>query len=51
MAGILWAVAAVIVVLWLIGFFFRIAGNLIHVLLLVAIAVVIYNFVTGRRAI
>ena len=51
MANILWAVAAVIVVLWLLGFIFRVAGNLIHVLLLVAIAVVIYNFVTGRRAI
>lgn len=49
MAGILWGVAAVIVLLWLLGFIFRIAGDLIHILLVAAVIVVIYNLVTGRR--
>lgn len=49
MAGILWAVAAVIVVLWLLGFALHIAGNLIHILLVLAVVVIIFNFVTGRR--
>ena len=46
------AIAAVLVVLWLLGFFaFHIAGGLIHILLLLAIIAVIWNFVAGRRGI
>lgn len=48
----LWIVAAVLVVLWLLGFFaFHIAGALIHLLLVVAVVVVIYNFFMRRRKI
>jgi hypothetical protein len=50
LANILWLVVVVIVVLWLIGLITRVAGNLIHLLLLVALAVLVYNLVTGRRA-
>ncbi len=50
LGGILWLVAAVIVVLWLIGLVAKVAGNLIHLLLLVALAVVVYNLIAGRRA-
>lgn len=43
-------IAGVLVVLWLLGFFaFHIAGGLIHLLLVIAIIVVIWNFVSGRR--
>tara|TARA_R110002124_G_scaffold10031_1_gene50698 strand:+ start:11980 stop:12129 length:150 start_codon:yes stop_codon:yes gene_type:complete len=46
----LWIVAAILVVLWLLGFLaFHIAGGLIHLLLIVAAVVVIYQVVTGRR--
>ena len=42
--------AALLLVLWVLGFFvFHIAGGLIHLLIVVAIVVVIFNFVTGRR--
>ncbi len=42
--------AALLVVLWVLGFFvFHIAGGLIHLLIVIAIVVVIFNFVTGRR--
>jgi len=41
----LWTIAAILVVLWLLGFFaFQIAGGLIHLLLVVAVVVVIYQF-------
>ncbi|MDP9372902.1 MAG: lmo0937 family membrane protein [Chloroflexota bacterium] len=50
LGGIFWLVAAVIVVLWLIGLVANVAGNLIHLLLLVALAVVVYNLIAGRRA-
>ena len=51
LAGILWTVVVIVVVLWLLGFIFRVAGNFIHVLLLVALVVVLYNLFAGRRAI
>jgi len=46
----LWVIAAILVVLWLLGFFaFHIAGGLIHLLLVVAVVVVLYNLFMGRR--
>jgi hypothetical protein len=48
--AMLWIIAAILVVLWLLGFFaFHIAGGLIHLLLVVAVVVVVYNLFTGRR--
>ncbi len=51
LTNILWLVVAVIVALWLIGLVANIAGNLIHLLLLVALAVLVYNLIAGRRAV
>jgi hypothetical protein len=50
MAGILWAVITVLFVLWLIGFALHVGGGLIHLLLVVAVIVLIFNIVTGRGA-
>ncbi|TPG18730.1 lmo0937 family membrane protein [Sphingomonas koreensis] len=42
-------IAAILVVLWLLGFFaFHIAGGLIHILIVIAIIAVIVHFVRGR---
>lgn len=41
---------AVLVVLWLLGFVMNIAGGLIHLVLVVALLVLAYNFLSGRRA-
>ena len=42
-------IAAVLVVLWLLGFLvFPIAGGLIHVLLVVALIMIVLHFVRGR---
>ncbi|MEP7005519.1 MAG: lmo0937 family membrane protein [Sphingomonas bacterium] len=46
----IWTIAVILLVLWLLGFaVFHVAGGLIHILLVVAVIVVIYQFVTGRR--
>jgi hypothetical protein len=45
----LWTAFVVILVLWLLGFSFHIAGGLIHLLLVVALIILVYNLVTGRR--
>jgi hypothetical protein len=46
----LWTIALILFVLWLLGFLvFPIAGGLIHILLVLAIIVVLYRLITGRR--
>lgn len=50
MAGILWAVIVLLVVFWLLGFTLHIAGGLIHLLLVVAVILLIFNIVSGRGA-
>lgn len=45
-------IAAVLVVLWLLGFLaFHVAGGLIHLLLVLAVIAIIVHFVTGRSAV
>ncbi|MFZ0747109.1 MAG: lmo0937 family membrane protein [Terracidiphilus sp.] len=45
----LWTVFVVILVLWALGFGFHVAGGLIHLLLVVALIVLVFNLVSGRR--
>ncbi|MCX6840704.1 MAG: lmo0937 family membrane protein [candidate division WOR-3 bacterium] len=45
-----WTIAVVLLVLWALGFFaFHIGGGLIHILIVIALIVIIYRLVTGRR--
>jgi len=46
----LWTIFVIILVLWLLGFSFHIAGGLIHLLLVVALIVLVINLITGRRS-
>ena len=47
----LWGLIVVLVVLWLLGFLVvHIGGGLIHLLLVIAVIVLIYQLVTGRRS-
>jgi hypothetical protein len=46
----LWTIFVIILVLWLLGFSFHIAGGLIHLLLVVALIVLIINLISGRRS-
>jgi len=35
--------------LWLLGFSLHVAGGLIHILLVIAVIVLIFNLISGRR--
>jgi Family of unknown function (DUF5670) len=45
----LWTVFVILLVLWLLGFSFHVAGGMIHLLLLIAVAVLVINLISGRR--
>jgi hypothetical protein len=47
--NMLWTIFVVVLLLWILGFSFHVAGSLIHLLLVVALAILIFNLVTGRR--
>ena len=45
-------IAAVLVVLWLLGFFaFHITTAAIHVILIIAVVMVVLHFMRGRRSV
>jgi hypothetical protein len=45
----IWTIALVLLVLWVLGaFVFPVAGGLIHILLVIAVIVVLYRLITGR---
>ncbi len=45
----LWTIALVLLILWVLGFFIvPMGGALIHILLVIAIIVVVYRLITGR---
>ncbi|MCK0135946.1 lmo0937 family membrane protein [Arenibacter sp. S6351L] len=53
MRSILWLIAVICIVIWILGFFGIVAGmgtsNLIHILLVIAIIAVLYNIISGRK--
>lgn len=46
----LYTIISVLVLLWLVGLVSHIGGDLIHSLLVIALAVFIFNQVTGRKS-
>jgi hypothetical protein len=47
----LYTLAIILVVLWLLGFVaFHVGGGLIHLLLVIAVVVIVFQLITGRRA-
>ncbi|HVL54150.1 MAG TPA: lmo0937 family membrane protein [Vitreimonas sp.] len=47
----LWAIVVILIVLWLLGFVANIAGGLVHLLLVLAILVFLWQLLSGRRRI
>ncbi len=48
----LYTLAVILIVAWLLGFsVFHVTGGLIHLLLLVAVVVILMRFLQGRRTI
>ena len=50
MGGLLWTVIVVLVVLWVLGLAVHIGGGLIHLLLVIALVLLVFNLMTGRGA-
>ena len=46
-----WTVAIILVILWLFGFFGRIGGGLINLLVVIALIIVVYRLYTGRNVV
>ncbi|MFA7687382.1 MAG: lmo0937 family membrane protein [Moheibacter sp.] len=53
MRSILWLVAAICIIIWILGWIglgiLSGIGNLIHLLLVIAVIVILYNIITGRK--
>jgi hypothetical protein len=46
----LWTIAVILLILWLLGaFVFPVGGGIIHILLVIALIVIVYRLITGRR--
>jgi hypothetical protein len=45
----LWTIFVILLVLWLLGFSLHIGGALIHLLIVIAVIVLIFNLISGRR--
>jgi hypothetical protein len=44
----LWTIAVILLIFWLLGFSFHVGGALIHLILVIAVIVVVIRLVTGR---
>ncbi|MFO7675664.1 MAG: lmo0937 family membrane protein [bacterium] len=47
--GLFWAVAIVLLVLWLAGLLAGVGGPLVHILLVIALVLIIYRLAKGRK--
>lgn len=45
----LWTLIGLLILFWILGLIFEIAGGLVHILLVIALIVFIFNMITGRR--
>ena len=48
----LWALAVILFILWILGFIvFHVTGAVIHLLLVAAVITIVYRLITNRRAV
>ncbi|MBN6205349.1 lmo0937 family membrane protein [Ralstonia pickettii] len=45
----LWTIFVILLILWGLGFAFKVGGGLVHILLVIALIVLIFRLVTGRN--
>ena len=48
MVTILWLLLLIVLGIWLLGFLADIAGNFVHLLLILALAILLYNLLASR---
>lgn len=49
MANIIWTLIGLLVLFWIIGLVAKIGGGIVHVLLVIALILLIFNLITGRN--
>ena len=49
MVALLWLVLLAVMAVWLVGLLLNIAGGLIHILLIVALVILVWNLLSSRR--
>ena len=47
----LWTLIVLLLVFWLLGFAFNVAGGIVHVLLVIAVVLFVMNLLSGRRTV
>jgi hypothetical protein len=47
----LWTIVAILLLMWVLGLAFKIASGLIHILLVIALIVIVYRLISGRRVV
>ncbi len=45
----IWTIIVILLILWMLGMIAHIGGGLIHLLLVVAAIVLVFNLISGRR--
>jgi hypothetical protein len=45
----LWTIMVLLLLFWVLGFAFHVAGGLIHILLVIALVMFLVNIIGGRR--
>jgi Family of unknown function (DUF5670) len=48
MQNLLYTIAIILVILWALGFFVYSAGNIIHILLVIAVIAILLRLIRGR---
>ncbi len=51
MKNLLYIIAVVLVIGWVLGFFVYNAGGLIHALLVIAVIMILFRVISGRKAV
>lgn len=49
--SLLKTIAIVLVILWFIGFLGNIGGSIVHALIVIALALFVFDLLTGRKAV
>ncbi len=47
----LWGLIVILLILWLLGLATNVVGGLIHILLVIALIVLVFQLISGRRAV
>ena len=47
----LWTISGILLLLWILGFSFGVGGGLVHLILVIAVVVLIFQLISGRRVV